>query len=191
MTKSEEIGGADPEATAPDRDLVRTYLSSRDEGAFRSIYRRHGEALYRLALGLTGDPELAADVVQETWLRAMRGLDTFRWSSSLRTWLCGIAVNCCRESWRTETPASLPSDLPSVEPREGRLDLLRAVRHLPDRARAVVVLHEIFGHTHAEIGRLLDIEEGTSKSQLHYSRKLLRRWFEERDPRKGEHHVRG
>lgn len=168
---------------------MERYLSTRDELSFGAIYRRHTPSLYRLALGLTGEPDRAADAVQETWVRAIRRIGSFRWSSSLRTWLCGIVINCCRESWRQEITGD-PSPLPSVQAPPDRVDLLRALRDLPDRARAVLVLHEIFGHTHVEIGRLLDIEEGTSKSQLHYSREWLRRWFDARKDQKGGRHAR-
>lgn len=189
MTTHPPTAAGSSSTAGEERALVERYLSTRDEASFGALYRRHTPALYRLALGLTGEPDRAADAVQETWLRAMRRLDSFRWSSPLRTWLCGIVVNCCRESWRHRATGDL-SPLPSVEPPGDQVDLLRALRALPDRARAVLVLHEVLGHTHAEIGRLLDIDEGTSKSQLHYSRLRLRQWFDARQEQGGRRHAR-
>lgn len=162
-----------------DRRLVRRYLALRDEESFRAIYRRHSPKLYRLCLSMIGDPDLAADAVQDAWLRAARGLDLFRWSSSLGTWLSGIAINCCREMRRKQPEEELPTE-PAAEPdsADDWMDLIRAIASLPERANEVLVLHEIFGYTHEEVAGILGIDEGTSKSQLSYARKLMRRWFE-------------
>ena len=63
-------------------------MAARDESAFRALYRRHAQPLWRMALRLArGSEEEAREIVQETWLRAAAGLDEFRWESSLRTWL--------------------------------------------------------------------------------------------------------
>src|SRR5213594_854530 len=84
-----------------DRELVAAFLSLSDEASFRSLYRAHTPGLYRLALRVLGGrgPD-AEEVVQATWIRAVEGLRFFRWQSSLRTWLAGIALNCCREVLR-------------------------------------------------------------------------------------------
>lgn len=178
------------ESNHDDRFLAERYLRDRDEESFRALYRRHTPALYRIGISLTGNADAAADVVQETWLRAARRLDSFRWSSALGTWLAGIAINCCRESWRNGEPFPDDRNAVPVRPaREDRVDLVRAIRDLPDGSRAVLMLHEVFGHTHAEIATILEIDEGTSKSQLSYSRKLMRRWFERRSSRTGGNDV--
>jgi RNA polymerase sigma-70 factor (ECF subfamily) len=170
-----------------DRELARAYLAARDEAAFRALYRRHAPALWRMALRLSrGAEEEARDVMQETWIRAAERLDTFRWESSLRTWLISIALNCSRERIRRErrqapggdadrvatADAARPSGAGAgaVEP----IDLTRAIDALPDGYRRVLVLHDLEGYTHEEIGRLLGVEAGTSKSQLHRARASVR-----------------
>jgi RNA polymerase sigma-70 factor (ECF subfamily) len=170
-------------AADADRELAEAYLAARDEAAFRALYRRHAPALWRMALRLSrGAEEEARDVMQETWIRAADRLDTFRWESSLRTWLISIALNCSRERIRREgrqvhigdadrvaaADAARPSG--AVEP----IDLARAIDALPDGYRRVLVLHDLEGYTHDEIGRLLGVEPGTSKSQLHRARASVR-----------------
>ena len=177
--------------TAPeDRVLAAAVAASGDEGAFRALYRRHTPALYRLALRLGGgDEPWAEELVQRAWIRAVEGLGEFGWRSTLSTWLGGIAVNCGRELWRE---GRLGADLNTAEaadargthaaPRlgppshEDRIDLERAIEQLPGGYRRVFVLHDVEGYTHEEIGELLDIEAGTSKSQLSHARRRLRGW---------------
>jgi RNA polymerase sigma-70 factor (ECF subfamily) len=161
-----------------DRELAEAYLATRDEAAFRALYRRHAPALWRMALRLSrGAEEEARDVVQETWTRAADRLDTFRWESSLRTWLISIALNCSRERIRREARETPVEDFENtaagaiaIEP----IDLARAIDELPDGYRRVLVLHDLEGYTHDEIGRLLGVEAGTSKSQLHRARASVR-----------------
>ena len=162
-----------------DRKLVRRFLSHRDEAAFRELYRRHTPALYALALRLLGGRAAEAqDAVQDTWVRACRGLADFRWASSLRTWLCGIVVNRGREALRERAPAP-PDRLEMIPPAHGlarvdRLDLERAISQLPPGYRQVLVLRDVEGYTHEEIGRFLGIDPGTSKSQLFHARRAMR-----------------
>ena len=85
-----------------DLALVRWYLETRGEEAFRALYRAHTPSLYALALRLTGgDQSEAEDLVQESWVRAVRSLSTFRAESALRSWLCGLLANVRRERTRT------------------------------------------------------------------------------------------
>lgn len=162
-----------------DRALVDQFLRARGEDAFRALYRAHTPGLYALALRLTaGDQSEAEDLVQETWVRALAALTAFRAQSTLRSWLCGVLVNVrrgrMRADWRTV-------GAPDVEPvaqsasLDDVLDLERAVAALPEGARDVYVLHDVHGYTHGEIGQMLGIVEGTSKSQLARARSLLRR----------------
>jgi RNA polymerase sigma-70 factor, ECF subfamily len=161
-----------------DLALVRAFLRTRGEDAFRSLYRAHTPALYALALRLTaGDQGEAEELVQESWVRAVRALSTFRAQSALRSWLCGFLVNIRRERIRTDWRMV---DAPDVEPManpvgtDAALDLERAIGGLPDGARDVFVLHDVYGYTHREIAEMLGIVEGTSKSQLTRARTLLR-----------------
>ena len=172
---------------ADDRALVTAFLDTRSEDAFRALYRRHSPILYGLAHRLAGAID-AADVVQETWIRAIGALPSFAWASSLRTWLCGIAVNCCRERWRRREGDHELVMSPPNWPSDSAIDLEAALARLAPGYRAVVVLHDIYGYTHAEIASQLGIDAGTSKSQLSRARQALRALL---DPRlKGVPHVR-
>jgi RNA polymerase sigma-70 factor (ECF subfamily) len=161
-----------------DLALVERFLRGRSDDAFRALYRAHTPALYALALRLSGgDRAEAEDLVQESWVRALTALRTFRAQSALRSWLCGVLVNVHRGRIRTDWRMV---DGPDVEPLvdapgpEDAIDLERAIAALPDGAREVYVLHDVHGYTHREIAELMGIVEGTSKSQLNRARFLLR-----------------
>lgn len=180
--------------TDEDRALVDRFLADRDERAFREIYRQHGPALYAFARNLLERDAVVEDIVQEAWLRAIRRLPSFDGRSSLRTWLIGFVVNCCRESWRdarrhgTEQGADNPRE-DAAQPADihaERLDLARALAHLAPRYRTVLLLHDLQGMTHEEIGELLEIAPGTSKSQLSRARHALRSLWARPVPHGGE-----
>jgi RNA polymerase sigma-70 factor (ECF subfamily) len=147
------------------------------EDAFRTLYRAHTPALYALALRLTGsDQSEAEEIVQETWVRATRKMSAFRGESALRTWLCGVLVNVRRERVRTAWRMVSAPDIEPVAPAadDSAFDLERAIATLPDGARDVFVLHDVYGYVHREIAEMLGVVEGTSKSQLARARTLLR-----------------
>jgi RNA polymerase sigma-70 factor (ECF subfamily) len=170
-----------------DRELAALVIHEGDEGAFRVLYRRHTPALYQFVLRLLGGDEVVAeDVVQDVWLRAVRALGRFRWESSLRTWLTGIALNLVREVVRRDGRLLQPAEgfeLPVRPESTGeRIDLERAIRLLPPGFRAVLVLHDVEGFTHREIARRLQISVGTSRSQLHHARRAMRRLLNPPEP---------
>jgi RNA polymerase sigma factor (sigma-70 family) len=164
-----------------DRDLSDRVVRGGDEVAFRALYRRHTPALLPFVLRILGGAEAdAEDVVQDTWVRAVRALPRFRWESSLRTWLMGIGLNRAREVLRARSRARTDgaegAEVPVPPPPTAeRLDLERAIACLPDGYRTVLLLHDVEGFTHPEISQRLDIAIGTSRSQLHHARRTLRR----------------
>jgi len=164
-----------------DRDLSERVVRDGDQAAFRLLYRRHTPALLPFVLRVLGGSEVdAEDVVQDTWLRAVRALPRFRWESSLRTWLLGIGLNRAREILRSRArtgwDAPEGAEVPVLPPPTAeRLDLERAIACLPDGYRTVLLLHDVEGFTHPEISERLDIAIGTSRSQLHHARRTLRR----------------
>ena len=164
-----------------DRDLADLVVHRGDEDAFRTLYRRHTPALYQFVLRLVGgNAQEAEDILQETWMRAARGLEGFRWKSALRSWLTGIALNRVREMARKKkrslVEVEVEWEIPAALEDPGqRLDLDRALELLPPGFRTVLVLHDVEGFTHQEIGSRLGITDGTSKSQLHGARKAMRR----------------
>lgn len=164
-----------------DRRLVTAFLETRSERSFRVLFRRHTPYVLGLLLRMSGGArDDAEDTLQEAWLRAVRGLSAFRWESSLRTWLAGIAIRCWSERMRRRKPmARLEADAEPADPglvplSVVRVDLERAIARLDEGRRAVLVLHDVEGYTHAEIAHLLGIEPGTSKSRLHRARRELR-----------------
>lgn len=164
-----------------DQDLIHSARHG-DMAAIRLLYDRHSARVYSVARRLTGDDVLAEDCAQETWLRALRGLESYRGDASFSTWLHRIAINSALSARRRvsrrrqrEAPladarsASRPDAMPLL-----RVRLERALAALPDRMRQVLVLHDIEGFTHREIGQLLGVGEGTSKSQLFHARARMR-----------------
>jgi len=163
-----------------DRELAEALLLHGDEKAFRNLYRRHTPRLFQFVLRLLGGVEIdAEDVVQDTWIRATQRLGEFRWESSFSTWLTGIGLNLCRDLWRKRNGRELDWEM-AREPAassslyEERVDLERAIGVLPSGYRAVLILHDVEGCTHEQIGQRLGIAVGTSKSQLSCARKAMR-----------------
>jgi RNA polymerase sigma-70 factor (ECF subfamily) len=163
-----------------DRALLERVLRTGDEHAFRELYRRHTPRVYALVLRVLGSEHDADDVIQETWLRAIRSAPHFRWEASFPSWLTAIALNCARGIRRKEKrwPTSeVAADTPARvrwETTEARMDLERALERVPPGYRAVLTLYELEGRPHEEIARQLGIATGTSKSQLHHARRFLR-----------------
>ena len=164
-----------------DRELADLVVQQGDEDAFRALYGRHTPAVFQFVKRLVGgDTADAEDIVQEAWLRAARGLEGFRWQSAFRSWLSGIALNRVRELARKRKRSLVQVDgeweMPVAAHDAGkRIDLERALELLPPGFRTVLVLHDVEGFTHQEIGDRLGITDGTSKSQLHGARKAMRR----------------
>jgi RNA polymerase sigma-70 factor (ECF subfamily) len=165
---------------ASDRALVSVVLSDQSEEAYRHLYRRHTDRLYRLAWRMLGSEMDAEDVVQETWLRAVSQLAGFGWRSSLGTWLCGIALNVAREHltlrgrWTDDESSDELARMDDDRDAQ-RLDIERAIATLPPACRAVFLLHDVEGFTHEEIAEQLGLSAGTSKTQVFRARRALRR----------------
>ena len=158
----------------------------RDEsGAFEELYRRFAPRIYSLACRLSGSRTDGEDLLQEIFLLVHRKLDSFKGEAALATWIYRLATNCCLDFLRSGQhrlqQASDPLDeAVSLGPVArgrlpvDRLDLERAIAGLPPGYRAAFVLHDVEGFDHAEVGRLLGIAEGTSKSQVHKARLKIR-----------------
>jgi RNA polymerase sigma factor (sigma-70 family) len=166
-----------------DRQLVERFLRSGDETAFRILFRRHTPALLQLAGRFLGRSDAGVeDAIQEVWLRAASALPGFAWHSTLRTWLSGIAVRCCYERIRARggrfiVPAGDELTAGRSPAPVEIIDLERALRGLPDGYRAVLLLHDLEGWTHRDIAAQLEIQIGTSKSQLTRARRALRAYW--------------
>jgi len=164
--------------SASDKTLVTKFLKSRNEKHFTTLYHKYADTTYRLALFLTGhDQSLADDLVQETWIVIVEKLPTFHWKSSLKTWISGILINKYRQNLRKIKPYSELSPEMHVTSTYGSkiLDLQQAILSLPAGYREIIVMHDLEGFKHREIAEILNIKEGTSKSQLFNARQQMRK----------------
>ena len=160
-------------------DLEELVLGAQngDQVAFEALYRATIGPIYGLCLRMTGDPTIAEDCAQRTYIQAWRKLEGFRGGSAITTWLHRIAVNEVLGQHRREGRHQLEgSDAELVEatPQHGlKIDLERAINTLPARARQVFVLFGVYGYAHEETAQMLDIAVGTSKAHYHQARRHL------------------
>lgn len=156
-----------------------------DVEAFEAMYRENSARIYSLACRMTGSADDGEDLLQEIFLQAYRKMGTFKGESSLGTWLYRLALNHCLDFVRsrrakmnkiTETLDAEDSVQPTARRQTpiAKIDLERALDRLPDGCREAFVLHDIEGFDHKEVGALLGIAEGTSKSQVFKARLKLR-----------------
>lgn len=163
-------------------------IRSGDGAAFEELYQRHAARLYNLAYRMAGTPSDAEDLLQEIFLLAYRKLGSFRGESSLGTWLYRLAMNHCLDVLRSRQSRDDRQTDPLDEARSAvpdapalgvvsRLDLERAIGQLPPACRAAFLLHDVEGFGHHEVGAILGISEGTSKSQVHKARMRIRAYL--------------
>jgi RNA polymerase sigma-70 factor (ECF subfamily) len=197
---AQEVGSVptEPEAAtadAHDRELVARTLAG-DRAAFEALVRRHERRVYRVAMALLGNPEDAADALQDCFLQAYRHLDQFRGAARFSTWLVRIAVNAALQQRRDRDGAAsldelmaagefMPARLhpwhPSPEQLYGRQELRRlveqAVAALPEPYRAVLVLRDLEGLSAEETAAALGLTVPAVKSRLHRARLVLREYL--------------
>ena len=159
-----------------------------DLSGFERLYRATTARVYTLARRLVGSGG-AEEATQEVYLRAWCRRDSYRGEAAASTWLHRLAVNelinQARGVRRRPEAVELERDPTRSDSDDLRLDLERALERLPDGSRHVFVLHDVEGLRHDEIADRLGVSVGTSKSQLHRARVLLRRalrsWSEASD----------
>lgn len=169
-------------------------IQSGDSDAFAVLMDLYQKQVYHLALRTVGNPEDAADMTQEAFLRAYRAIGSFRGDSKLSVWLYRLTQNVCIDFLRSRgrrpavslTVENEADEVQELDVADDRFDpeeqyqrkaLRDAVRRgldaLPEEYRAILVLREINGLSYAEIGEQLQLEEGTVKSRLFRARKKL------------------
>jgi RNA polymerase sigma-70 factor (ECF subfamily) len=172
-----------------DLDLI-SRIRGGDGLAFEQLYKQHSTRLYNLASRMMGTHGEADDLLQDIFLLAYRKLGSFRGESSLGTWLYRLAMNHCLDVLRNrQTRMGQQTDSldePDAEPvaarvsvvgAVSRIDLERAIATLPPACRAAFLLHDVEGFGHQEVGTMLGISEGTSKSQVHKARMRIRSYL--------------
>ncbi len=159
-----------------------------ESGAFKELYDAHATRLYNLAYRMGGSEAEAEDLLQEIFLHAYRKLSSFKGESTLGTWLYRLAMNLCLDRLRSRQGktdrATVPLDddhgeagrttVRQIDASVLRLDLERAIEQLPASYKAAFLLHDVEGFEHHEVGEMLGIAEGTSKSLVHKARLRLR-----------------
>jgi RNA polymerase sigma-70 factor (ECF subfamily) len=172
---------------ASDYQLAQSAAAG-DMTAFEELYRRHNRRVYSLCFRMTQNQSEAEDLMQEAFIQLFRKIGSFRGESAFTTWLHRLTVNQVLMHFRKrsvklekttqegETPVQIvhgtanPNQMPVVD----RIALDKAIAQLPPGYRTVFVLHDVEGHEHEEIARMLNCAVGTSKSQLHKARMKLR-----------------
>jgi RNA polymerase sigma-70 factor (ECF subfamily) len=161
-------------------------VAAGDLAAFGGIVQRWQSRLINLAWRFCRDRADAEDMAQEAFVRAFRGIHTFRGESAFSTWLTAIAINSYRSWLRDREPVAMPLDLMQTRAREpdalaGLQDQERAsavrqaVLTLPPRYRDPIVLYYFEEMDLADTARILALPEGTVKARLHRGRALLER----------------
>lgn len=167
----------------PDLDLAKRAADG-DNAAWREIYTQSRDRLFALLVYHIGNREEALDVLQETYLAAVKGLSRYKGTGSLESWLCGIALRRARD-WKRrmlrkfkktdsmEDAHPVEEIIPQPDPEEKRR-LHAALNTLPERQRSAVLLHEWLGYSFGEIGEILGISEATARVHSFRARETLR-----------------
>ncbi|AOE50557.1 RNA polymerase sigma factor [Kangiella sediminilitoris] len=171
--------------TQATRELVKQAQDG-SVSAFEGLYREHSNQVFLLCLRMSGCKSYAEDFMQETFIKAWQSLNSFKGDSRFSTWIYRIAVNTVLADkrkksldlvrdpdWEREFEQSL-----NDSHNRQQIDLEKAIATLPSQARHVLVLHDLMGMTHQEIGSQLDIAPGTSKAHLSRARTMLRETLE-------------
>ena len=180
-------------------------LRAGDEAAFVALVARHHDAMLRLAANFVSSRAVAEEVVQDTWLGVLRGIDRFEGRSKLRTWLLTILVNRARTAGVRESRSVAVGDAgPAVdrarfdasgawasppehwvEDAEERLGaaalsahINAALERMPPRQRAVVTLRDVDGLDSEEVCEVLALSQGNQRVLLHRGRSQLREALE-------------
>ena len=175
-----------------ENQIIRSVLNG-NVNEFEKLVAAYEKNVYNLALRLVGDPEDAADMTQETFIKAYRALGSFRGDSKFSAWLYRIGSNVCLDFLRSRSRRKQVSlsvededgeafmELPDMSgnPEEQLMKKLsmEAVRsgleQLPPQQRQILVLRELGGLSYAELAQTLGLEEGTVKSRIFRARKRL------------------
>jgi len=165
-----------------------------DVAAFEEIYRSHHRRVFNQCLRMTRNVSEAEDLTQDVFLQLYRKLKTFRGESAFTTWLHRLTMNVVLMHFRKtavrpdQRSDRIPEQLELASRGAGsessvilnRIYLDEALQQLSPGYRAVLILHDVEGYEHNQIGEILGCAVGTSKSQLHKARKKLRRLLKKR-----------
>lgn len=178
-----------------DEELIRRAAGG-DSGAFETLLRSCQKRVYNLALRMTGNPDDAQDITQETFLRVWRGLSGYRFDASFTTWLYRLTGNVCidflrrrrrentvslyrdggeNEEWELSLPDPASCTETQVMTRLTRSQVAEALGRLEPEYRQALTMRVINGLSYAEIAAVLEVPEGTVKSRIARAREKMRR----------------
>ncbi len=163
---------------ATDHELVRRHVAG-DPDAFGELFRRHRDRMWAVALRTTGNPELAADCVQDAFIAAYRRAASFRGEAAFTTWMHRIVVNACLDRLRRDRPTYELPELELADPRDAhssaevRLDVREALGKLPEAQRLALILVDMHGLPVQEAAAILGVAEGTVKSRCFRGRAAM------------------
>ncbi|HPU33530.1 MAG TPA: sigma-70 family RNA polymerase sigma factor [Phycisphaerae bacterium] len=163
-----------------------------DQAAQRALYAQTVDPVYRLLLRMTQDPETAADLTQDTYIRVFQNLDRFEGASSLSTWIYRIAVNEAQQYFRRrkrhdellreELPRPAEAETGEQETTALRIDVRAALERLPEEERTLIVLRYFEGLDYARIAEVVGKPAGTVASGLNRARRMLEAHLGTTDP---------
>lgn len=150
------------------------------------LYRRHASKLYAVCLQYSGNDDEARDILQEGFIKIFENLIHYKYEGSFEGWMRKIIVNTALEKYRSKNNLYRVDDIdlipepdadPDTEDYAGleAVDLLDIIRELPPKYRMVFNLYAIEGYSHKEISQMINISEGTSKSNLSRARQILQK----------------
>jgi RNA polymerase sigma-70 factor (ECF subfamily) len=161
-----------------DRETLDRFRQG-DETAVKAVYQRYAGPVFSVALSLLGDPDMAADVTQQTFIKAWRAASTYDPERSLGPWIYAIARRTAIDAHRRRSSRDLPMTTEPATIGEGLetawevFEVRLALEQLPEDEREVIRLSHLEGLTHSEIASVLDIPVGTVKSRSHRAHRRL------------------
>ena len=164
-----------------DRELLERHVAG-DPEAFGELFRRHRDRMWAVAVRVCGDPELAADAVQDGFVAAFRRAGSYRGDAAVTTWLHRVVVNACLDLLRRARPTveltdqQLERTPAGGDPQaavDARLVVHEALAGLPEPQRLALVLVDLHGLQVAEAAAVLEVAEGTVKSRCARGRREL------------------
>lgn len=170
------------ESASLDESIVVQSAANGDLKAFEKLYREYYKQIYLLCLRMSGRAALAEEHCQEAFIKAWQALPKFEGKSKFSSWLYRIAVNVVlghQRKYQYEVLADQDwqqafEDEFAVSHSPEQMDLEKAIATLPMQAKNVLILHDLMGMTHKEIGESLKIAAGTCKAHLNRARTLLK-----------------
>jgi RNA polymerase sigma-70 factor (ECF subfamily) len=180
-----------PEVSAPEQ-LPVAQARAGDPAAWDTLFRRYQLPLYVFVFELVREEQAALDLVQETFIAAVRHLGSLREDEKFGSWLFGIAHQKCIQRWRKRREIlfeEIPEDPEALDDgpdellirREQEAGFMNLLTQLPPPQRAVLLLHFVEEFSLEEIARITSTQLGTVKSRLHYAKRALRKLVLEND----------